>query len=124
MKPRRWQDWVNVVVGVWVAISPWALGFANNQTAARTAWVLGAAIVVFAGIGIYMHEAWEEAINIILGVCLLGSPWALDFADQSTATANFAISGVLVVAFGLWAMLRDMDLMKMRDENRQAHGSR
>jgi hypothetical protein len=124
MKPRRWQDWVNVVIGAWVVVSPWALDFATNQTPARAAWALGAAVVIFAGIAIYMHEAWEEAINIILGLCLVGAPWALNFADQSNATLNFAASGLLVMAFGLWAMLRDLDLKKWRDEHRQAPGAR
>jgi hypothetical protein len=124
MKPKRWQDWVNAVLGAWMVVSPWVLDFAGSQPAARSAWALGAAIVIFAGIGIYMHEAWEEAINIVLGICLLGSPWALGFADQSTATANAVVTGVLVLAFALWAMLRDLDLKKWRDEHRHASGTR
>jgi hypothetical protein len=105
---KRWQDWVNLVLGAWTLASPWALGFADGQSAAAlSAWVLGAAIVVFAGIAVSMPKAWEEAINILLGVCLLASPWALNFATQSTPTTNAAIVGILVAAFALWAMLMD-----------------
>jgi len=124
MKRRQWQDWVNVLIGVWVVLSPWALGFTEHETAAPVAWVIGAAVVVFAGIGAYLHQAWEEALNIVLGICLLGSPWALGFSDQSSITASAVISGLLVVAFGVLAMLREMDLKKWSREEHQAHGTR
>ena len=105
---KRWQDWVNLVLGAWTLASPWVLGFADGQSAAAwSAWVLGAAIVIFAGIAMSVPKAWEEAINILLGVCLLASPWVLNFATQSTPTSNAAIAGVLVAAFALWAMLMD-----------------
>lgn len=124
MKPKRWQDWGNVILGAWMVLSPWALGFTDSQDAARSAWVLGAAIVVFAGIAVYMPKAWEEAVNIILGICLMTSPWALGIADRSTITANAAIIGILVVALGIWAMLQDTDFRKWRDQRRQAAGTR
>lgn len=120
MKPTRWQDWVNVILGAWLIISPWALGFADNRLAAGTAWVLGAAIAVFAGLSVYMPKAWEEAVNIFLGLCSLASPWVIGFDSQSSATANATIAGVLVVAFGVWAMLQDADFKKWLDQRRHA----
>ncbi|HEY0938568.1 MAG TPA: SPW repeat protein [Steroidobacter sp.] len=123
MKPRRWQDWVNVILGAWLVASPWALGFADNVLAARSAWVLGAAVVVFAGIAVYMPKAWEEAVNIILGICLLISPWVLGFIEQANATANAVMVGILVVALGAWAMVRDTDFQKWKDQHRGAHGT-
>jgi hypothetical protein len=27
---RDWEEWINVVLGAWLAISPWALGIANS----------------------------------------------------------------------------------------------
>ena len=128
MKPKRWQDWVNVVLGVWLVASPWVLGFSEHDTAAVVAWVAGGAVVLFASIGAYMQEAWEKAITIILGVIVMGAPWAFDFADQRSATAAIAFTGVLVVFFAVWAMLRDMDLRKdltkLKEEHRQAPGTR
>lgn len=124
MKPNRWQNWVNVVLGAWLALSPWVLGFAEQRTPAVVAWSMGAAVIVFAGLGVRIQDAWEEAITLILGVLLMGAPWALEFADQRTATANFAVSGVLVVAFAIWAMLRDLDVRKLKEERRQAPGTR
>ena len=123
MKPKRWQDWVNVVLGVWLVASPWVLGFADQLAAARAAWVLGGAVVLFAGIGAYMHEAWEEGINVLIGVALMGAPWVLEFANQQTATMNMALSGVLVIVFAISAMVRKLDLKKLKDAQRPSPGT-
>jgi hypothetical protein len=124
MKPKRWQDWVNIILGAWMVASPWVLNFTENVVASRSAWALGVAILLFAAIAVYMPKAWEEAVNIILGICLLLSPWVLAFTELENATANAAIVGILVVAFGVWAMLSDTDFQKWRAEHRGAHGIR
>jgi hypothetical protein len=108
MTPKRWQDWTNAVLGLWMLASPSLLGFAVvGSPAMRAAWILGLAIVAFAGIAVYMPKAWEEAINIILGICLLVSPWALGYSDQVRPTTNAVIVGLLVTALAVWAMLMD-----------------
>jgi hypothetical protein len=129
MKPKRWQNWANVVLGAWLAISPWILGFAEQRSAALTAWTLGASVVFFAAIGVYMDEAWEEAITVILGTLLLGAPWAFDFAGNRAAMANAVVSGVLIAAFAIWSMLQAMDISEIGEERpaartRQASGTR
>ncbi|HEV8330610.1 MAG TPA: SPW repeat protein [Steroidobacteraceae bacterium] len=118
MALKRWQDWINVILGAWMVISPWVLGFVTTeQPAARSAWFLGAAIIVFAGSAVYLHKAWEEALNIILGICLIASPWALGFADKTTPAANAVVVGVLVTGLGLWAMLREDAVQKWWHEH-------
>jgi drug/metabolite transporter superfamily protein YnfA len=117
MKPRRWQDWGNVILGAWLVASPWVLSFTDNAVASRSSWVLGAAIVLFAGIAMYMPKAWEEAVTILLGLCLLLSPWVLQFTEQQAAIANAALVGILVVALGIWAMALDTDFKKWWDQH-------
>jgi hypothetical protein len=78
----------------------------------RVAWVLGLAIVVFAGIAVYMPKAWEEALNVILGICLLASPWGLGYSDQARPTTNAVVVGLLVTALAVWAMLKDTAIQK------------
>jgi SPW repeat len=122
MRQNRWQDWFNSLLGLWMFFSPWILGFATGMgIAARTAWVLGAAIVVFAGIAVYIPKAWEEGLNIILGVCLLISPWALSYTDMAKPSSNAMITGLLVIIFAVWAMLMDSTIQRWWHERRQAH---
>jgi hypothetical protein len=125
MALKRWQDWGNVILGLWTVASPWILGFAAGESlAAPTAWILGAAIVVFAGVAVYMHKAWEEALTIIFGICLFASPWVLGFADQMTPATNAGVVGLLVTAFGVWAMLMDTAVQKWWHEHYGTHGTR
>jgi len=110
---KRWQDWGNAILGVWMVISPWVLGFSGGMSsAALAAWVLGTAIVVLALIAVYMPSAWEEGINILLGLCLLISPWALSYADVPKPTENAVSVGVVVTLLALWAMLQDTQVQK------------
>jgi hypothetical protein len=41
---RDWEEWINVVLGAWLAVSPWALGIANG--AARWNFVIVGVLVL------------------------------------------------------------------------------
>jgi hypothetical protein len=113
MAPKRWQDMVNGVLGLWMFASPSILAFAApGSIATRVAWILGLAIVVFAAIAVSMPKAWEEALNVILAVCLLASPWGLGYSDQARPTTNAVVVGLLVTALAVWAMLMDTAVQK------------
>ena len=46
---RAWKEWVNVILGAWLFISPWVLGFVGTSIAAAwSAWVLGAIVFILA----------------------------------------------------------------------------
>jgi hypothetical protein len=122
MKSMRWQDGINAVLGLYMFVSPTILRFAlDGSPAMRAAWILGLAIVVFAAIAMYMPKAWEEAVNILLGVCLIASPWALGYADQGTPTRNAVIVGLLVTGLAVWAMIRDTTVQKWWHDRRLPH---
>jgi hypothetical protein len=75
-------------------------------------WILGAAIIVFSASGVYVHKAWEEVINVFLGICLIASPWVLGFTELLTATSSAVVGGLLVTTFAVWAMLRETAVQK------------
>jgi hypothetical protein len=35
-----WEEWLNLIVGLWALVSPWVLGF-QGTTAMKSPWVLG-----------------------------------------------------------------------------------
>jgi len=122
MTSKRWQDWTNGILGLWMFASPWILGFAaGNGPAARSAWILGLAIILFAGIAVYMYKTWEEALNIILGLCLVASPWALKYTDQVRPMTNSVVIGLLVTIFAVWAMTKDTTVQRWLHEHRVTH---
>src|SRR5215212_7578076 len=42
-----WQEYVNVVLSIWIFIAPWVLGFAMLSGAASDHWVVGVLIFLF-----------------------------------------------------------------------------
>lgn len=112
MATKRWQDGVNVLLGVWLFVSPFALGYADHQYASWNAYVMGAAIVVFAAVAAYLPGAWEEMLNAVFGVWLVLSPYVLGFAAQTAIAFHTVVLGVLVTAFAVGALFSDEDFTK------------
>lgn len=104
MTNKRWQDWVNLILGVWMFLSPWLLRYSDLSAPSWNAWILGAAVVVFAAVAVSMPRQWEEAINVLLGIWMVISPWVLSFTGARNAEANAVVVGILVIAFAAWAM--------------------
>jgi hypothetical protein len=52
----EWQEWFKFVLGLWVAISPWALRFhlAISEAAVRTHVALGLIVAVLAAVQLWM----------------------------------------------------------------------
>jgi hypothetical protein len=43
---KQWEEWVTVVLGVWVVAAPWVLRFTADNTAARVHWGVGALVII------------------------------------------------------------------------------
>ncbi len=92
---RHWTDWVNVVAGIWLFASPWALAFGTGTAAAWNAWILGIVIAAVALVG-FSDERTEWA-NVVVAICLFISPWFLRFYDTAQGMAwNCWIVSVVV----------------------------
>jgi hypothetical protein len=102
----RWQSWLNVIVGVWLFISPWVLGTTSDSPTAWNAWIIGAAIFVVALIALgatASASAVASWVNVVLGVWLFISPWVLRYTDVSDGAVNAWVFGVVTVLVALWA---------------------
>ena len=49
----QWEEWLNLIVGLWVAVSPWVVGFAGNATAMRDHVVVGVIVAVVAAVRLW-----------------------------------------------------------------------
>ncbi|MBI5922991.1 MAG: SPW repeat protein [Betaproteobacteria bacterium] len=67
-----------------------------------------------------MPKAWEEGVNMALGVWLIISPWVLGFASHRNATAGAVIVGVLVTLLAALAMAHDKGFEKWWDDHHVA----
>lgn len=106
----RWQDWLNLLLGAWLFISPWALGFAKGGAAASTyshaaafnAWIVGVIVVLLSIAALARTQPWEEWLNLLAGFWLFISPWVLSYSGTQTALWNALIVGALVFILACW----------------------
>jgi hypothetical protein len=108
MRIQHWQDVASLLLGVWLVVSPFALGFAGAAT-----WItiaLGLCIILFAVEGLFIPSYLEELGEILLGLALLVAPWAVGY-ESASATASSMVAGILVILFGAWELMTDRDFM-------------
>jgi uncharacterized membrane protein HdeD (DUF308 family) len=102
------QDWINLVCGVLLFISPWVLSFTGDLMAARTAWVGGVIFFLLGVAALAQFAEWEEWLALIVGVLVVIAPWVLGFAAIHAATWSCVVLGVIVVLSSIseiWAVL-------------------
>jgi hypothetical protein len=104
---QHWQDPVNALMGAWLVESPWVVGFADQRVAVGAYTILGGLLVAAAIGAIVVPRAWEEWVEVALGVALVASPWVLGFAGHRAAMQNAAFAGLVVAALALWVLVTD-----------------
>jgi hypothetical protein len=110
MKMKHWQDPVNLIAGLWMIVSPWALAYQAESRPMWNAVILGILIAVVAFSELFQVFAWQEWISALFGLWLIVSPWVLGFTGVAAAVANAVIVGIVVAALALWALGTDRDV--------------
>jgi SPW repeat len=107
MRIRHWQDAASLLLGVWLVLSPFALGFAGTAATWMTI-VLGLCVILFALEGFVIPSYLEEWGEILLGLALLAAPWTIGY-EPALATLNSVVSGLAVIVFAVWELATDRD---------------
>jgi hypothetical protein len=94
--------WANVVLGVWLIIAPWLLGYVN-PTAETQDVVVGMLITVisFWALSTTLASAGAAWAQMGLAVWLFMGPWVLGYATGSPAFTNDLIVSTLIIAFAI-----------------------
>lgn len=101
---RRWQDDVNLVLGVWLFLSPWLLLYGAEQaTAAWNAHVVGIVIAALSLAALVIYRQWEEWLAVLFAAWLIVSPWILGYGAFTTAIWNQIVVGIVVLVLALWS---------------------
>jgi SPW repeat len=110
---KRWQDWANYFLGLWVFGSPWLLehsmALGEPGGGSRAMWNLWLAVTVISTVALNTSAVWGEWANFGLGMWLVASPWVLDFAVFPTILLmwNSAIFGALIFTVAGWALTEE-----------------
>jgi predicted MFS family arabinose efflux permease len=112
MLERKWRkesaiDVVNLVLGAGLILAPWAFGYTSVDVVSRNAWIAGTLIAVTAIMALLAFAEWEEWVNLLLGLWVAISPWALGFhlSISDTAARTHVALGLIVAvlaAVDLW----------------------
>jgi hypothetical protein len=49
-----WEEWLNLIVGLWTLVSPWVLGFHDTTKAMTVCVVVGILVAILAAVEIWM----------------------------------------------------------------------
>ena len=108
MRIQHWQDAGSLLLGVWLVLSPFTLGFAGAEV-----WItiaLGLCVILFAVEGFVIPSYLEEWGELLLGLALLVAPWTVGYESVS-ATISSVVSGLLVILFAAWELMTDRDFI-------------
>jgi len=103
----QWKDGGNLVLGLWLAVSPWVLSYAHEAVPAWNAHIIGIVIAAAAVSALVAFQKWEEWANAALGAWLIVSPLILGFSTLTAALWNQLIVGALVLGLAGWAAIAD-----------------
>jgi hypothetical protein len=109
MRTAKTLSWLVALVGIWVIISPFALGTTNTMKVLWNEVAVGGALLILgasAGLstsrGIITSINW---LNAALGIWLIISPYVLAYSSVSTTTFNDIYSGAVALVLAGWAAL-------------------
>ncbi len=90
-------SWINIVLGIWVIVSPFVLAFAQFPRAMWNNVATGALVGILAIIraGTPQQPGWSW-MNVLLGIWLIISPFVLAFAN-GVALWNNVILGIIII---------------------------
>ena len=97
-----WGDlgWLLMLVGAWVALSPWIWGYDGEPGAIATDLSAGIAIVVISAAGILFPGLLT--LNVLIGTWLAIAPWLVGYGDHDGPVGlSDVIAGLVVIAASL-----------------------
>jgi len=99
----RWQNVANFVLGAWLFISPWVLGFSDAGKVATNAWIFGIIIALLPLSPIFAYQRWAEWLTAVIGVWVFISPWVLGAVSNARILWSSLVVGALLVILALWS---------------------
>ncbi|RYF16665.1 MAG: hypothetical protein EOO30_10210 [Comamonadaceae bacterium] len=104
---KHWQDPVNALLGAWLVVSPWVLGYQSVTVAMVSTVAIGVLLVASSAGAMVLPAAWEEWLDAILGAALMMAPMLLGFDSVDAALQNALVTGAVVTFLALWVLASD-----------------
>lgn len=104
MTQRRWQDGLNLILGVWLFFAPFLGVPGMTGDAAWNSYIFGFLIALFSVSALARPQKWEEGVNLVLGIWLILAPFVLGFLQMSGTAWNQIVIGIVIAIDAAWAL--------------------
>ena len=95
--PSKGAEIANIVLGIWVALSPFVLGFSQNVAGRWSNIAVGIALVLVALASTWGNEALEGLV-VPLGIWLFVSPLVFGFSKWAFLANNIILAFFVIAA--------------------------
>ena len=102
-KSMHWENWLGVLLGMWLFVTPLVLGYAGNRAAGENALVMATVLVALELLDMGAYDKLGLWLDVAAGVWLCLSPYALGFASTPVAANTALAVGLLVLVITLCA---------------------
>jgi hypothetical protein len=109
----RWQDWASFTLGLWLALSPWIVGYTEHESATGNAVFLGLALALGCHFEAACDLAASEWLNLAAGLWLVIAPFVVGFSSVHVAAANSIAVGSLVAVLAASALSLDKEIARL-----------
>jgi hypothetical protein len=116
---RSWEDWVSMLIGVLIGISPWLADQQHDQSVMWNAVVVGALVLGLAQLEYVSLQRWEETGEIACGLWLIASPFTFGYDEAGALRYWHFVLGATVVLLAALELWQDWTLS---DEELAQHG--
>jgi hypothetical protein len=100
-----WSDltWISLLLGAWVAASPWIWGYDDAHGAVPADLAVGAAVVALTLAGIVFPSL--HALAAVAGLWLVLSPWVIGYGNEGGPVGvNDAVAGLMIATLAVAAL--------------------
>jgi hypothetical protein len=107
---REWQDWISVVLGVLLLVSPFMVEERVATDVTLNAVLLGLVVTVLSQFEIFGPAIWEEVVNAACGIWLFLSPFVFGYAAAGALRVWHLVLGALIAllaAIEIWQGRRE-----------------
>jgi O-antigen/teichoic acid export membrane protein len=114
---RTWEDYVGMVLGVVIGLSPWLAGQTDHEAALWNAAAVGALVLALAMFELVDLHRSEEYGELALGLWLIASPFTFGYGG-ALMVWHFAL-GAIVVLLAILELWQDW---RLSDKELARHG--
>lgn len=109
---------LDILVGIWLIISPFLLNYSSNSTALWNDIIAGVAVIIFAATQTAQSNrsiSWPSWVNLLIGIWLVLAPFALGYSASTVTMWNEILTGIVIIALAAFAAFSSSPTDRMDD---------